>query len=207
MAVHTMDRRIVAERQLVWGATEWGVFIMRVVLGLIFVMHGAQKMFGLFGGHPFNESAQFMTTSFGIPLPLAYLSIVAELVGGIMLILGIFARFAALAIFVDMVVAVALVHFKNGFFMSGGPGLGYEYNIALLALCLGVIMCGPGALAFGDWERHVVVGYPEDAVETVETTPVVATEPVVVASSAKTHRTRRPSSTAKSTKRRSKPQS
>jgi len=62
-------------------------------------------------------------------------------------------RIASAGLVINMLVAIALVHFKNGFFLSGGPGgPGYEYNVALIAMALSLLIAGPGAVSIGDWE-------------------------------------------------------
>lgn len=144
------------ERQAVreWHRSEWGVFFLRLTLGIIFFMHGSQKVLGWFGGHPLAESAAGMV-KMGIALPLAYLSILTEFIGGILLIIGALTRVVGIALIINMAVAVALVHLKNGFFMNGGPGPGYEYNLALIGMALALVFTGPGAIAFGDWEPRI----------------------------------------------------
>lgn len=157
MAVRTADNYVTRTSARTWTMSDWGLFIVRFFLGVIFVMHGAQKVFGVTGGHPLADSAAFMG-HMGIPIYLAYLSIFTEFVGGIFLIFGFLSRVAAVGLFINMVVAIALVHFKNGFFLSGGPGPGYEYNIALIAMALAIVLGGPGALSIVDLEKRAVEG-------------------------------------------------
>lgn len=156
MAVSTASGIHVREESSIWTANDWGIFIVRLVLGIIFFMHGSQKVFGWFGGHTLAASAAGME-HMGIMLPLAYLSIFTELIGGILCIIGLFTRLAGIGLFIDMIVAVAMVHFKNGFFIMGGPGPGYEFNVALIAMSLAVAVAGPGALRFADWEGALLV--------------------------------------------------
>jgi putative oxidoreductase len=94
--------------------------LMRLVLGVTFFMHGAQKMLGWFGGFGFHGTMDYFTKQMGIPVPLALLAICAEFFGGLGLIVGLLGRIAALGIIVNMLVAVATVHRSNGFFMNFG---------------------------------------------------------------------------------------
>ena len=129
---------------------DWGVFFLRLVLGIIFLMHGGQKAFGWFGGHTLGDSVAMMG-SMGILAPFAYLAIFTELIGGVSLILGFLTRIAAVGLFIDMIVAVALVHFKNGFFLKP-DAIGDEFNFALMGMCLALILAGPGAASLVDLE-------------------------------------------------------
>src|SRR5580704_16994040 len=92
--------------------------ILRLVLGIIFFAHGAQKMLGWFGGNSFAGTMDFFTGAMRIPVPLAFLAIAAEFFGGIGLVLGFLTRVAALGIGVNMVVAILTVHRAFGFFMN-----------------------------------------------------------------------------------------
>src|SRR5437588_12672274 len=81
--------------------------VLRLVLGVVFFAHGAQKMLGWFGGYGFSGTMGFFTHQMGIPAPLAFLAIAAEFFGGLGLILGFLTRVAAFGIAVNMVVAIA----------------------------------------------------------------------------------------------------
>src|SRR5215469_11046595 len=87
--------------------------ILRVVLGVIFFAHGAQKMLGWFGGYGFTGTMGFFTNVMHIPAPFAFLAICAEFLGGIGLILGALGRIAAFGILCNMIVAVLMVHGPN----------------------------------------------------------------------------------------------
>lgn len=147
----------VKEREAVkeWHLAEWGVFFLRITLGTIFFMHGSQKVLGWFGGHGLAESAAMMG-KMGIPAPLAYLSIFTEFLGGILLIVGALTRVVGIALIINMAVAIAVVHFKNGFFLNGANGPGYEYNVALIGMALALVLTGPGAIGLADWEQKVL---------------------------------------------------
>jgi putative oxidoreductase len=122
--------------------------LMRLILGVVFFLHGSQKLLGWFGGFGFSGTMNFFTSMLHIPAPFAVLAICAEFFGGIGLILGLLARIAAFGIAMNMVVAVLMVHFANGPFMNwygNQKGEGYEYH--LLALALAIIIRGAGAFS------------------------------------------------------------
>ena len=127
------------------------LLILRIALGVVFFAHGSQKVLGWFGGHGIHATAVSFV-SMGIPLPLAYIAMFTEFLGGLGLIFGVLSRLSALGIFINMVVAVLLVHIHNGFFMNWGmvpgKGEGYEYHILVMAICLMLLFVGPGKIAF-----------------------------------------------------------
>ncbi len=124
--------------------------ILRLVLGVVFFAHGAQKMLGWFGGFGFAGTMGFFTGMMHIPVPLAFLAIAAEFFGGMGLILGFLTRIAAFAIGVNMVVAIMAVHRAFGFFMNWTgtqKGEGYEYHLLVLAIVAFLIIRGAGAFS------------------------------------------------------------
>src|SRR5882757_6284938 len=111
--------------------------ILRLMLGLVFFAHGAQKMLGWFGGYGFSGTMGFFTGALHIPAPLAFLAIAAEFFGGLGLIFGFLTRIAAFGIAVNMLVAIAIVHGSFGFFMNWSgtqKGEGFEYHLLVLAI-------------------------------------------------------------------------
>jgi len=124
--------------------------ILRLVLGLVFFAHGAQKLLGWFGGFGFSGTMGFFTSTLHIPAPLAFLAIAAEFFGGLGLILGFLTRIAALGIAVNMLVAIATVHRAFGFFMNWNgtqKGEGFEYHLLVLALTAFLMIRGAGAFS------------------------------------------------------------
>ena len=115
--------------------------IVRLVLGIIFFMHGAQKVLGWFGGQGLSATVQMMSAN--LPVILAYMVAFGELLGGIALIVGFLSRLAAAGIFIIMAGAVTTVHWKNGFFAPQG----FEYPFALAAMALSIVIGGGGCLA------------------------------------------------------------
>jgi putative oxidoreductase len=118
---------------------------LRVGAGVIFVAHGAQKLFGWFGGYGLEGTAGWMT-SIGLEpgLLMATMAGSAEFFGGMLLIVGLLVRPAALILSITMIVAIVTVHLQNGLFMSDN---GYEFGLALLAVCVGLVFRGAGSLS------------------------------------------------------------
>ena len=124
--------------------------LLRLVLGVVFFAHGAQKMLGWFGGFGFSGTMGFFTGTMHIPAPLAFLAIASEFFGGLGLILGFLTRIAAFGIAVNMVVAIAAVHYPFGFFMNWAgtqKGEGFEYHLLVLAITTFLMIRGAGAFS------------------------------------------------------------
>ena len=123
----------------------WAPLAVRIPLGIIFVAHGAQKLFGWFGGYGLEGTAQWMD-SIGLSpgLPLALLAGGAEFFGGLALLLGLLVRPASVALAFTMLVAIFSVHFSKGFFLANG---GFEYGLALLATTVALAISGGGRLS------------------------------------------------------------
>jgi len=129
---------------------DWVVGIIRIVLGIIFFAHGAQKMLGWYGGPGLASSMRTFTEDLHLPSTLAFLVIAGELFSGIGLIVGLFSRIAALVIAFTMVGAIATVHFRFGLFLNWfgtQKGHGIEYHLLAIALALVVVVKGAGALS------------------------------------------------------------
>lgn len=123
------------------------IFILRLLLGGVFFAHGMQKAFGWFGGSGFEGTMHAFEQGLGIPAFFAFLAILAESAGSVGLITGFLTRIAAFGITVNMVVAVALIHWKNGFFMNWfgkQAGEGFEYHILVVAMTIFLMMRGAG---------------------------------------------------------------
>jgi putative oxidoreductase len=118
-------------------------------MGIVFFAHGAQKALGWFGGGGYSGTMSFFT-HMGIPAIFGFLAICAEFLGGLGLIIGLFGRIAACGIMCNMVVAMAMVHIHQGFFMNWGGnqrGEGFEYHLLALALGLTILVRGSGPLS------------------------------------------------------------
>lgn len=123
--------------------------IARIALGVTIFPHGAQKLLGWFGGYGYTGTMGFLTGQMHLPAFLATLVILTESIGAVLLILGFLTRFAALAITMNFIGVVYLIHMHNGFFMNwsmvAGKGEGYEYFILLFGLSLISLIAGGGA--------------------------------------------------------------
>jgi putative oxidoreductase len=122
--------------------------ILRLVLGVIFFAHGAQKLLGWFGGYGFTGTMGFFTGVMHIPAVFAFLAIAAEFLGGLGLIFGLFTRVAAFGVLCNMIVAIAMVHIRFGFWMNWTgtqKGEGFEYHLLLIAASVFLIIHGAGA--------------------------------------------------------------
>jgi putative oxidoreductase len=136
---------------------DWVIAIVRIVLGVVFFAHGAQKTLGWFGGAGFQNTMSVFRDHLRIPAPLAVLAIAAEFLGGLGLIVGLLSRVAALGIAIVMCVALVAVHRKFGFFMNWygeKQGHGIEYHILVLALATVVIFKGGGAFSLDQVLSH-----------------------------------------------------
>lgn len=120
-----------------------GLLVIRLVFGLSFALHGSQKLFGWFGGHGIKGTAGFFE-SIGLKpgTALAILAGLGELLGGLFFTAGIFMPLAALLMVGTMIVAILTVTGKNGFDVTAG---GFEYNLAIIAAVVGVLLTGPGS--------------------------------------------------------------
>jgi putative oxidoreductase len=126
---------------------EVSYLILRVLLAMVFFPHGAQKVFGWFGGNGFSATMGFFTQKAGIPAVLAFLAIMAESLGSVALFVGFLTRIAALGIAVNIVVCALMNHVQHGFFMNwfgNQKGEGIEYHILVLTITLVLMIRGGG---------------------------------------------------------------
>jgi putative oxidoreductase len=120
----------------------WGTVALRVPAGIIFAAHGAQKLFGWFGGYGLEGTGQWMDSIGLAPgYLMALLAGAAEFFGGLALIAGLLVRPAAAALAVAMVVAIFSVHIDKGLFVAKN---GYEFALALLAIAVALVFSGAG---------------------------------------------------------------
>jgi putative oxidoreductase len=135
-------------RRLIETRNEWAPAVARLVLGLVMLPHGLQKLFGMFGGPGWSGAIGFLTGGLHVPYPFAVLAILAETAGALALILGFLGRVGAFGVMVNMLVATFMVHWPNGFFMNWGgnqKGEGFEYHILAIGLAIIVMIAGSGA--------------------------------------------------------------
>src|SRR5713101_7242158 len=127
------------------SAVDWALLVGRVVVGVIFMVHGAQKLFGAFGGPGLSAIVQMMG-------PLGYLVTIGEFFGGLGLVFGFLSRFSAASIILIILGAIAMVHGKFGFFMNWAgnqAGEGFEYHLLAIGALLPIAIVGPGRFAVG----------------------------------------------------------
>ena len=134
--------------------TDLALLAMRVMIGVVFVFHGLQKLFGLFGGGGLEGTATYME-SIGIPMPMpsAVLAATTETVGGLAFVLGFGQRLLAIPLTFTMLVAAFVAH-GDAFAATAG---GMEYPLTLAVMTAGLGLLGPGRIALG------TSGYPKQS--------------------------------------------
>jgi putative oxidoreductase len=123
-------------------AVDISLLLVRVIVGVIFAAHGAQKLFGAFGGPGLSAIVADPPDGMGL---LGYPVTIGEFFGGVGLIVGFLTRFSAASLIVIMIGAIALVHGQHGFFLPQG----FEFNLALIGLLLPILIAGPGRYSIG----------------------------------------------------------
>jgi putative oxidoreductase len=128
----------------------WSLLIVRLGLGVVFSAHGSQKVLGWFGGRGLQGTINGFK-GMGIPPAAAVIAAFTEFLGGLAMLLGFLVRPAALGLIVVMLVAIAKVHARHGFFINfantPGKGHGMEFNLVLIAIALAILIGGAGALS------------------------------------------------------------
>ncbi|XEC94418.1 DoxX family protein [Paenibacillus tarimensis] len=124
-----------------------GLLIIRLVLGLTFIGHGVQKLFGWFGGYGLKGTGGWLE-SIGVKPGVAAAFVIGlfEVIGGALFVLGLWLPVAAALIIVLMIGAIVTVHGKNGFWVTSN---GIEYNVILMAISLALALIGPGEFSIG----------------------------------------------------------
>jgi putative oxidoreductase len=117
------------------------LLVARIAVGIVFFAHGGQKVFGWFGGKGLAATVDAMT-KMGMPTVVPYLVAFGELAAGLGLIVGLLTRIAAGGMFIEMLGAVLIVHWRNGFFAENR---GFEYPLTLCLVCLALMFTGAGA--------------------------------------------------------------
>jgi len=140
----------------------WAITVLRVVTGIVFFAHGWQKLF--MGGLSGFEDL-LVQNGVGAAYVVAPIVAWVELIGGLALIVGLFTRWAAIPLMIDMISAAAIVHLRNGFFLPNGV----EFALVLLAATVSLFLAGSGELSLdGVWSRR------RGAPRTVSREPVTA---------------------------------
>ena len=141
-----LPRPALGQRLLATEA-EPGPVVARLVLALVMLPHGAQKLLGWFGGYGWSGTMGFLTDGVGLPAPLAAGVILLEFLGPIALLLGFLTRPVALGLAGVMLGAIASVHAQHGFFMNWSgqqAGEGFEYHLLVIALAAVLALAGGG---------------------------------------------------------------
>ena len=130
----------------------YGPAALRLCVGAVFLAHGIQKLFGMWGGQGIQGTTALLA-SWGLnpAQPLAIAVGVAELGGGALLIIGGLTRWVALALAIEVGVAVWKVNYLGGLFLTSATGPGVEYRLVLIGALLCLSLTGPGALSVDDW--------------------------------------------------------
>ena len=129
---------------------DWTLTAIRITLGVVFFAHGAQKVFGWFGGAGLEGTLRTMHDHLHLPIALAFLAVMSEFLGGAGLIVGLLSRVAAVGVCVTMLSAIVMVHGRNGLFMNwlgDRKGHGIEYHLLAIALAIAIVVRGSGALS------------------------------------------------------------
>lgn len=137
----------IANRIFNTDSNNLGQSIARFTLGLVLFPHGAQKMFGLFGGYGFSATIDALTSHMQLPWLIAFLVIVTEFVGSISLIMGFASRLWSIAILFLFTGIIFTAQIKHGFFMNWfgvQEGEGYEYSLLIMGLAISTLLNGGG---------------------------------------------------------------
>jgi putative oxidoreductase len=137
-------------RKLLATSDDWTITVLRLVMGVIYFAHGAQKALGWFGGYGFSGTMGWFTQQMHIPTVFAFLAICGEFLGGIGLIVGALGRVAAFGIACNMAAPVLMVHLPNGLFMNWTgqqKGEGFEFHLLALSIAAVLMVRGSGAFS------------------------------------------------------------
>lgn len=127
-------------KKLTFTEAGYGLTILRIILGIVFMAHGSQKLFGVFGGYGLEGTGKFMESLGLTPgYLMALLAGSGEFLGGLLVLLGLFSRIGAFLTAAVSVVAFLSVHISHGFFMSSG---GFEYILVLLVASIAIMIEG-----------------------------------------------------------------
>ena len=126
---------------------KFSYWVPRVILGCVMLPHGAQKLFGWFGGFGFTNTMTYFAQTACLPWIIAFLIVMGESLGSLGLILGFFTRLSALGLICIMVGAIITVHIPNGFFMNWfgkQAGEGFEYHLLVIGMSIPLLISGGG---------------------------------------------------------------
>jgi putative oxidoreductase len=133
------------------------LLLVRLILAIVVGAHGAQKLFGWFGGYGYEGTMNFFTDFIGLPYFMGLLIILAESAGMISLALGLLSRFISAALIVIMAGAIVTTHMQHGFFMNWSGALvgeGFEFHLLIIAQAGVLLLNGAGALSVDSWIKE-----------------------------------------------------
>ena len=135
-------------KQLLFSTgNDWTGLALRLILSLVMLPHGAQKLFGWFGGYGYKSTMDFFTGSMKLPWIVSLTIILLEFFAPLGLIAGFASRVWAIGLAAIMIGAIYTTNLKNGFFMNwfgNQAGEGYEYHLLLIGICIAIILNGSG---------------------------------------------------------------
>jgi putative oxidoreductase len=136
-----------------WRSVDAATVIMRAAVGLCFIAHGGQKLFGWFGGGGITgTTAFFRSVGISAPHAFAYVAGIVEFFGGIAIAVGLLTIVAAVGLLIEMLIAISTVSYAEGFFVTAQK-VGWELNAYLIGLIVALLVMGPGA-----WSADALLG-------------------------------------------------
>jgi len=121
---------------------DWGILVLRLGAGIMFVAHGLQMVYGFFGGPGINGFSKMLSgLGFAPAIFWSYVASYTVLIGGVFLILGVLTRISAALLLIFILTAAVKVHLDKGFFLANG---GFEYTFVIAVACLALILLGAG---------------------------------------------------------------
>jgi putative oxidoreductase len=135
-------------KQLLFSSeSDWTGLVLRLILSVVMLPHGGQKLFGWFGGYGYKSTMDFFVESMKLPWIISLAIIIIEFFGSLGLLFGFASRAWAIALIVIMTGAIYTTNSQNGFFMNWfgtQAGEGYEYHLLVIGICVAIIFNGSG---------------------------------------------------------------
>jgi len=141
-------------KNILENKVDLAVLLLRVTLGVVIFAHGAQKLFGWFGGYGFTGTMGYFTDTVGLPYVVGFLVIIGESIGMIALALGLLTRFSALSLIVIMGGAFFIDHLPHGFYMNWfgqNAGEGFEFDLVVVGGAAAIAILGAGRYSVDAW--------------------------------------------------------
>ena len=133
---------------LATNPNNWTALIIRLALAVVIFPHGAQKLFGWFGGYGYEGTMGFLTGTAGLPWVVALLVILIESIGAVLIFFGSITRVASFGLIALFVGIIIKSHIGNGFFINWanapGVGQGYEFHLLVIGMSLALLVAGGG---------------------------------------------------------------